>query len=250
MTWNVSGFPHLGQRSGHPCSHFTTLCPGLSASVHEKTLRPEFLSLTLVRSHRIPSLHPYSQADPGRPETSYGRRRLERGTRVRDDKPGFWIKSLVDVITLADARRHPREDLAPLYCRIWNAELYMRSIKHTLRVYVLRCRMPAMVRKETRGYLLADNLIRGLRGGQRGGPSAVYPTGGEADPGGIRGALCRSTPGAVESLIDVASRATASHRVGDRPDNAEPRVEKRSPKAYRRMHEPRRKARRRLLRVA
>src|ERR687887_615854 len=42
----------------------------------------------------------------------------------------------------------------------WHAELDLRSIKQTLKMDVLRCKTPAMVRKEVWGHLLVYNLLR------------------------------------------------------------------------------------------
>ena len=44
----------------------------------------------------------------------------------------------------------------------WHAELDIRSIKQTMKMDVLRCKTPAMVRKEIWAHLLAYNLIRGV----------------------------------------------------------------------------------------
>ena len=42
----------------------------------------------------------------------------------------------------------------------WNAELDLRSLKETLQMDVLRCKTPALVRKELWTHILAYNLIR------------------------------------------------------------------------------------------
>ena len=126
-----------------------------------------------------------------------------------------------------------------------------------MKMDVLRCKTPAMVRKEIWGHLLVYNLIRGVmaEAARRHGllPRRVELPGGAADAGGVPG---RAEPGATgESAVvlrAVALRAIASHRVGDRPDRVEPRVVKRRPKAYPRMHESRQsfKKRKRLVPAA
>ena len=64
--------------------------------------------------------------------------------------------------------------------------------------------------------------------------------------------LTRVTREMAHRDAEVALRAIAAHRVGDRPDRVEPRVVKRRPKAYPRMHESRRsfKKRKRLVPAA
>ena len=57
---------------------------------------------------------------------------------------------------------YPAEELAGLYRARWHAELDIRSIKQRMRMDVLRCKTPAMVRKEIWAHLLVYNLIRGV----------------------------------------------------------------------------------------
>ncbi len=75
-------------------------------------------------------------------------------------EPGFRAESLTVVTTLLDPQRYPREEIADLYRRRWLAELDIRAIKTNLGMDVLRCKTPAMVRKEMWTCLLAYNLIR------------------------------------------------------------------------------------------
>ena len=73
---------------------------------------------------------------------------LMREAKVRVDKRGFRTKVFVVVTTLLDPEVFPRQELAGLYRARWHAELDIRSIKQTLKMDVLRCKTPAMVRKE------------------------------------------------------------------------------------------------------
>jgi hypothetical protein len=177
-----------------------------------------------------------------------------RELRVRVDKPGFRTRSLVIVTSLLDAECFRRADLAALYRQRWHAELDLRSIKQTMKMDVLRCQTPEMVRKEIWAHLLAYNLIRGVMA-EAASRHAVAPRqlslqGARQTLEAFRGALSGATRGAAAVLIDVELGAIASHRVGDRPDRVEPRVVKRRPKAYPRMQEPRRIAKKRLLQAA
>lgn len=177
-----------------------------------------------------------------------------RELRVRVDRPGFRTKSLVVVTTLLDPVAFPREDLAGLYRARWHAELDIRSIKQTMRMDVLRCRTPDLVRKEVFAHLLAYNLIRGAMAGaaHRHGvlPRRLSFQGARQVLDAFRGELSRAPMKAAQGLVEAALKAIAYHRVGDRPDRVEPRVVKRRPKAYPRMQVPRALARKRLMRVA
>jgi hypothetical protein len=177
-----------------------------------------------------------------------------RELRVRVDKPGFRTRSLVVVTTLLDPAAFPAGELASLYRQRWHAELDIRSLKVAMRMDVLRCHTPAMVRKEFWAHLLAYDLVRGAmaeaacRHGQS--PRELSFQGARQTLEGFRGELGRATRSDSVVLVEAALSAIAYHRVGDRPDRVEPRVVKRRPKAYPRMQVPRKVARKRLMRVA
>jgi hypothetical protein len=177
-----------------------------------------------------------------------------RELRVRVDRPGFRSRSFVVVTTLLDPAAFPAAELASLYRQRWHGELDIRSLKSTMRMDVLRCLSPAMVRKEFWAHLLAYDLVRGAMAGaaERHGvlPRRLSVQGARQTLEAFRGEVGRATPGDAAMLIEATLGAIAYHRVGDRPDRVEPRVVKRRPKAYPRMQEPRAIARKRLMRVA
>lgn len=74
--------------------------------------------------------------------------------------PGCRVETLTVVTTLTDPKMYSRQDIAALYGFRWNAELDIRSIKQTLHLDRVRCKTPAMVRRELWVTLLAYNLIR------------------------------------------------------------------------------------------
>jgi hypothetical protein len=166
-----------------------------------------------------------------------------REFKVRVDTPGFRTKVLVVVTTLLDPAVFPSQELAGLYRARWHAELDLRSIKQTLKMDVLRCKSPAMVRKEIWGHFLVYNLIRGViaEAASRHGllPRELSLQGARQTVAGFRAELAQAEGESAVVLRAVALRAIASHRVGDRPDRVEPRVVKRRPKAYPRMQESR-----------
>src|SRR5947208_1997897 len=112
---------------------------------------------------------------------------------------------------------------------------------------VLRCKTPEMVRKEIWAHLLVANLIRGVMA-EAAREHGVLPRelsfqGARQTIEGFGSELSHAGLTDAEALREVALEAIASHRVGDRPDRAEPRVRKRRPKNYPLMHTPRSKAR-------
>jgi len=168
---------------------------------------------------------------------------LMREVKVRVDKRGFRTKVFVVVTTLLDPEAFPPKELAGLYRARWHAELDIRSIKQTLKMDVLRCKTPAMVRKEIRGHFLVYNLIRGVMAEAASGhgilPRELSLQGARQTVAGFRAELAQAEGESAVVLRAVALRAIAYHRVGDRPDRVEPRVVKRRPKAYPRMQESR-----------
>src|SRR5689334_21966651 len=119
----------------------------------------------------------------------------------------------------------------------------MRSIKQVMKMDVLRCKTPEMVRKEFRAHLLAYDLVRGVmaEAARRHGvtPRGVSFQGARQMIEGFRVELNRAGSDAVAGLVGVMLGAIAALRVGERPDRYEPRVVKRRPKACPRMQEPR-----------
>ncbi len=166
-----------------------------------------------------------------------------RELRVRVDKPGFRTRVFVVVTTLLDPAAFPAAELAGLYRQRWHAELDIRSIKQAMGMDVLRCRSPAMVRKEIWGHFLVYDLIRGVmaEAARRHElpPRRLSFQGARQMIEGFRVELNRAASGKMAVLVAGLLGAIATLRAGDRPDRYEPRVRKRRPKAYPLMHEPR-----------
>ena len=204
-----------------------------------------------VRWHRSRSRRPWMTREEF---AAMPRAMTMRELRVRVGQRGFRTRSFVVVTTLLDPAAFPAEELGSLYRRRWHGELDIRSLKVAMRMDVLRCKTPAMIRKEFWAHLLAYDLVRGAMAGAavRHGvpPRELSFQGARQVLEAFRGELGRSSGSAATVLVAAASGAMASHRVGGRPDRVEPRVVKRRPKAYPRMQVPRAVARRRLMRVA
>ena len=177
-----------------------------------------------------------------------------RELRVRVDKPGFRTKVFVVVTSLLDAEAYPAAELASLYRQRWHAEFDIRSIKQTMRMDVLRCKTPGMVRKEVFAHLLVYNLIRGVMAdaADRHGvpPRGLSFQGARQVLEGFRGELAKGSVGRTSGLRDEVLKAIAGERVGDRPDRYEPRARKRREKMYPRLQEPRQEFKKRFARAS
>lgn len=171
-----------------------------------------------------------------------------RELRVRVGQRGFRTRVLIVATTLLDAGSFSHAELAGLYRARWHVELDLRSIKLTLKMDVLRCKSPEMVRKELWGHLLISNLIRGVmaESARRHGvlPRQLSFQGARQMLEGFRVELNGASSETVGGLIEVLLRMVSRLRVGDRPDRYEPRERKRRAKAYPLMHRPRRQSKR------
>jgi hypothetical protein len=174
-----------------------------------------------------------------------------RAVRVDVRQAGFRTQRVVLVTTLTNAEAITGTDLADLYRRRWQAELYLRSLKETLQMDILRSKSPEMVRKEIWVHLLVYNLVRTLMA-QAAALAQIRP-----DQISFTGALqsinaflpemrAVRTEEDVKVLWEVLMWAIGEHRVGDRPDRYEPRQVKRRAKNYKRLSEPRKAAQERL----
>jgi len=121
-----------------------------------------------------------------------------------------------------------------LYERRWEGEVDIRSIKSTMKMDVLRCKTPEMVRKEIWTHLLAYNLLRTVMA------VAAAENGIEPRQVSFKGAKQAVTAFAPKIevarsegrtlLIDAMLTTIAYHRVGNRTGRWEPRARKRRPK--------------------
>ena len=83
-----------------------------------------------------------------------------RQIKVTVNTPGFRCKTFYLVTTLTDVTTYSAADLADLYYQRWDVELFIRDIKTTMGMDILRCRTPAMVNKEILMHLITYNTIR------------------------------------------------------------------------------------------
>jgi hypothetical protein len=177
-----------------------------------------------------------------------------RVLRVCVPQRGFRTRVVLVATTLLEAQGYPKEDLAGLYRARWHAELDLRSIKQTMQMDVLRCKTPAMVRKEIWGHLLVYNLLRAAMAQAALGhgvvPRQVSLQGTRQTLTAFHSLLAQMPSTAREHIVSIVLNAIASHRVGTRPDRYEPRACKRRPKPYPLLRVPRQHARARLATAA
>jgi len=165
-----------------------------------------------------------------------------REMKVEVRQKGFRCRHLLVTTTLLDDERYTKEDIAIAFRARWHAELDLRSIKQVMQMDVLRCKSPAMVRKEIWMHLLAYNLIRTLMA-QAALAAGCYPR--EISFKGTLQTLVAfamagwSRPWRSNAFYAAVLRAVATHRVNDRPDRIEPRAVKRRPKKLVYLNEPR-----------
>jgi Transposase DDE domain len=150
------------------------------------------------------------------------------------------------VTTILDAAIDGSQ-IGELYERRWDGEVDIRSIKSTMKMDILRCKTPEMVRKEIWAHLLAYNLLRTVM--------AVAANENDVEPRKVsfKGAkqaltafapkLEAARPEQRAKLVDAMLKAVAYQRVGNRPGRWEPRARKRRPKPSKRLGQTRRVAR-------
>ena len=157
--------------------------------------------------------------------------------------PGFRTKKITVATTLTDHEEFPVNAFVELYRRRWLVELFLRDIKITLGMDILRCKTPEMIEKELTMHLIAYNLIRltMLQAAIKGKIDVE-----RISFKGTLQAVRQWTPyirlAAVEHqerLFQTMLAAIARVPVPHRPNRTEPRVKKRRMKNCQLMTKPR-----------
>jgi hypothetical protein len=168
-----------------------------------------------------------------------------RQIKITVQIPGFRKQEFYIVTTLIDAIEYPVSALAELYFRRWDVELFLRHIKTTMRMEVLRCKTPEMIRKEIIMNFIVYNGVRGL----------MYEAAEEMEVCvrriSFKGALealrswephlnhARVSKKEKLRLISCLYESIAKNQVLFRPERVEPRARKRRPKNYQLLTKPR-----------
>lgn len=161
----------------------------------------------------------------------------ELGLRINN--PSSRTRKIVVATTLLDPKAYRHQAVCGLYRKRWQIELDIRSIKQTLQMDTLRCKTPAMVRKEIWAHFLTYNLVRKVMAQAswqaRTTPRRLSFAAAVHLLDVMRDSLLLAGEAEQGKVGQVLLEAIAWHRVGDRPDRWEPRKVKRRPKAYPRL---------------
>ena len=187
------------------------------------------------------------------PQLSYSRETLEqlpeellfRQIRVTVNQPGFRTKEFYIITTLLDPAQYPAQEIADLYLKRWDVELFFRDIKITMGMDVLRCLTPEMIRKEILMHFIAYNCVRRLM--YEAAEKANLPVRAVSFKGAVQ-AVRNWIPQFNRENLSRAERNRLLHDLYDavtglplkqRPGRREPRCKKRRPKAYQLLTKPR-----------
>ena len=158
----------------------------------------------------------------------------------------FSVKGKVYVTTLMNAKTYHKKELAELYTQRWLVELDFRSLKTQMKMDMLRCKSPDMIKKEIAVYLLAYNLIRAsiaraAKVKNKNPRHISFMTTVQIFNEGII-KLILLTRKVLKHAIDGLLNAIASIPIGQQKRNAQPRAIKRRSKAYPLLNKPRNQA--------
>ena len=166
-----------------------------------------------------------------------------RIVKVDVTDPSSRVEQMTIVTTLTDPQAWSPAAIAQLYGYRWEVELDIRAIKSTLSLDHVRCKSPAMVRRELWVTLLGYNLVRGV----------AAEAARRADKPARRMSftltcqeiltlwllLTINAAANPAALVDAALQRIAARPIPNRPGRIEPRVVKRRPKPHKLMTEPR-----------
>ena len=170
-----------------------------------------------------------------------------REVRVTVRRPGYRTRTVVIVTTLIDEHAYSSQDLTDLFAERWHCELDLRSIKRSLGMHHLRCKTPAMVRRELWTHLLAYNLIR-IRMAQAAAVHELTPrtlsfTAAKTHMQSFAAQSLARSPTEYHRLETELLRAIARCRLSRRSGRKEPRAVKKRQQKYSFLTKPRAQAR-------
>ena len=166
-----------------------------------------------------------------------------RVIRFTVDHKGYRSKTIWVATTLLDPVAYPKNKIADLYERRWDAEINLRHLKTSMDMDMLRTKSPEMARKELSIYFLAYNLIRSLMDLAAKtcdqDPLRLSFKGTLQHLNTFLPLLAMATPKERKYFYNALLCFVGNERLPDRPHRFEPRVVKRRPKSSRWMQEPR-----------
>jgi hypothetical protein len=170
---------------------------------------------------------------------------LMRQIRVRVSHPGFRSSEFYIVTTLTDHQQYPSEAIADLYLQRWDVELFLRDLKTSMDMDILRCKTPEMIEKEIMMHLIVYNCVR-LLINQAADRHAIKPR--SISFKAALQALRQWLPWLDDVRLKLAEQrrlmnrlleAIANKTILERPGRREPRCVKRRPKPFALLTAPR-----------
>lgn len=168
-----------------------------------------------------------------------------RVIKYKIQQKGFRTREVILATTLTDAKKYPAAAIIELYRQRWEIEVGLRDIKITMGMDRLRCKSPAMVKRELMMFLIAYNCIRllMLQSSQLHGVALTNLSLANtiATLNEFRkNLLAHKRKPRLTKLIHLKILyLIASNTLVHRPDRYEPRVVKKRPKGYQLMTRPR-----------
>jgi hypothetical protein len=164
-----------------------------------------------------------------------------RETQISQNRPGFRTKSRIIVTTFLEPDDVSKDDLAKLYDYRWFVEIDFLAIKQTMKMDILRCKSPEMVRKEIWAHLLAYNLIRKVmsqaaRAYNKNPRQLSFKLSMQVIFAFCQAGLFNESN---QKIYEKILKAIAYKKVGNRSGRSEPRRVKRRPKSFPRLNKPR-----------
>ncbi len=172
---------------------------------------------------------------------------LLRQIRVVVNRPGFRPKIFYIVTTLLDPEEYSSKEIALVYLKRWEVELFFRDIKTTMGMDILRCQSPNMIHKEILMNFIAYNCIRRLM--YEAAIKACIPVRLVSFKGSLQ-AVRNWEPylngedlsnREKQKILDDLYAAVTGLPLRQRPGRREPRCLKRRPKNYQLLTKPRHK---------
>ena len=195
--------------------------------------------------------HIVSWKKPSRPEWMSREEYVAYPSEIRIRE--FKLSGSLYVTTFLSHKEYRKNDLVEVYKRRWEVEINLRNIKSTMKMDMLSCKSPGMVKKELGVHFIAYNIIRIIM------VEACAKHGAEPWKISFKGAvqlinasmpyLIKSSASEHENTYEKMLALMLKNKVGDRPGRIEPRKVKRRPKPYALLTQPRMNERVRLMRV-
>jgi hypothetical protein len=168
-----------------------------------------------------------------------------RQIKVTVNNPGFRTQEFYIITTLLNPAQYPAEELAEIYFKRWDVELFFRDIKTTMGMDILRCQTPEMIRKEILMHFIAYNCVRRLM--YEAAEEATLEVRVVSFKGSLQALrnwephLNQAKISKSESfrLISALYEAMTNTPIRQRPGRSEPRCLKRRPKSYQLLTSPR-----------